>query len=150
MGLGTLILMLIKSHFILFFRTATNAAHRSSQILMSFADAFSVTPTAAVHLEGEGVSSQRNRAQTITQSVAGTGKFYPTCNVKSIRDLSLELKASSNSKHALQFSTLAVSSRLSMLDDLHSKLQISIDRSEFRKQMDSSRVIGKEVCHLLG
>ena len=136
----------------------TSSAHRASQVLLSLADAFAVNPL--VHslkkeFNSVGAISTRHNgnsalpmASANTNSQPNSGKFVPLSGVRSIRDLSLELKASANSKLGLQVDaprTTTASSRNALLEELNLKLQNFVDRNEFRRQMELSRVVGKEV-----
>ena len=136
----------------------TSSAHRASQVLLSLADAFAVNPL--VHsLKKEfnsvgGISTRQNGSSALPMTSASMnsqsnpGKFVPLSGVRSIRDLSLELKASANSKLGLQVDApraTTASSRNAVLEELNLKLQNFVDRNEFRRQMELSRVVGKEV-----
>ena len=96
------------------------------------------------------VTASTAAATTVTAGanslVSGSSKFVPICSVRSIRDLSLEMKASSSTAKGIQFNSRALSSKFELLSEINSKLHPTADRNEFRKQMDMSRVIGKEVC----
>lgn len=89
----------------------------------------------------------RHRATTSSAATLNAaGRYVPTCNVKDIRGLSLELRASSNAHNANYYNTRAAAAKFNLLADLNEKLTLAVDKNDFKKQMDASKVIGKEVC----
>jgi hypothetical protein len=117
---------------------------------------------------GSVMSLQYERQRATSSSSAGgsssCANIIRFCNVRNIRDLAILMKTNSHkngymsavaggerrrssvsslSSHTSDMSTST--SNKELLLDLHSKLSRDVDRNEFRKQMDNSRVIGKEV-----
>jgi hypothetical protein len=160
---------------------SATATYRASQILLSISDVFSASASGPpMHTQSRSRTACLNSGNTgsVATAAAGTssggsgpstaggagigssassigsgvsGKFVPVCSVRTIRDLAIEMKASSSQAQAAQFNMRSVTSKLSILEELNAKLRPNTDKAEFKKQMDSSRVLGKEVrvhdCH---
>lgn len=139
---------------------SATAAYRASQVLISVADVFT-TSLASMPMHAQS----RSRVAQPVGSTAGAGtsagssatggtagnasganasissKFVPLSAVRNLRDLVLEMKASSSSLKAGR----TMNSRFAFLDELSQKLRPLVDRIDFKRQMEMSRVVGKEV-----
>jgi hypothetical protein len=167
--LGTLLGRLLVVLPFQFYRSngaaSATATYRASQILLSVSDVFTANlPPLPVHSQSRsraagfgagsmGTGGAGTTGAGIGPSVSSVGtvsssKFVPVSSVRTVRDLVLEMKASSTNEQAVQYSAPALSSKLALLQELNTKLHPNIDRLEFKKRMESSRVIGKEVRNL--
>ncbi|CAK9856921.1 unnamed protein product [Sphagnum jensenii] len=134
-------------------------AHRASQLLLSLADTFSVAPysfSTGVTVEevpppATGVVSVKLKRPSVivnnTNTGGGnnTGRFIPPNTVKFLKDLAVEMKLSCMSSSTQNNINYYTSSNFSLLQDLNAKFINTSDKLEFRKQIEASKTIGKEV-----
>lgn len=159
--------------------SVTRRAHKSSQILVALADAFSVMPYKQVsgsHVSGlnGNTSNGTNRSRSIsyaqpsrnsslagnaaaTAMITGTGPIssairsnFPSLNIQTLFELAEEIKISSFTNIASATSDVSSGSILSgatndLVTSLRESITPNIEKNDFMKQMELSRVIGKEV-----
>eukprot|EP01039_Chlorochromonas_danica_P002589 gene2589-2831_t len=149
---------------------SANRAYKSSQLLMDLADTFSVMPckqTSGAHSSNlsQGVSVKgRNRSITgtssMTSSLPGNFSVQPSnrsnflpLNIRTLFDLAEEIKISSSIATAGQPAGLEISSSIycssnfrsmSVLSSLRNSLTPVVDKVDFARQMEASKVTGKE------
>jgi hypothetical protein len=81
-------------------------------------------------------------------SASNNGKFLPPCSVKNLKDLSMEIKYSCGISSGVQNIANPLSSNYNLLQDLNTKFISPSDKQEFRKQIEASKTVGKEVRSL--
>ena len=150
---------------------STKRAHKSSQILISLAEAFTLMPYKQIsgnHISGLSKSAKRpsllnganaNTAKSpppvVSSSVLARANL-PPLNIQTIYELAEEIKISSFSTISSGESTVdgtssvvaginGTSTAVEVLNNLRNNLTPEIDKNDFVRQMDLSRVIGKEV-----
>lgn len=151
---------------------SSSRAHKASQLLVDLAEAFSIMPykqTSGGHasnLSSLVSSSSKGRNGSITNKSANTGSivvnpatvtsnksnFLPL-NIRTVFELTEEIKissmTSSNGVRRPEGGSNIVSSStsraLGVLNSLRQSLTQVVDKADFTRQMDISRVIGKEV-----
>lgn len=152
---------------------SSNKAHKSSQLLIDLAEAFTIMPykqTSGSHSSNLSVAgtSAKGRNGSITNKGSGVGSnassipltiasstksnFLPL-NIRTVFELAEEIKISSLSttstgqRRGAESSSVYSSSNsrtLGVLNSLRTSLTPSVDKNDFAKQMDLSRVVGKE------
>lgn len=156
----------------------TKRAHKSTQILLSLAEAFTLMPYKQVcgnHISGLTLSPRQRPsiAATLSGGVASTASKgsiqsnnpspaaiaranFPPLNIQTIFELAEEIKISTFSTISSGESTVdgtcsvvagvgGASTAIEVLNNLRNNLTPEIDKNDFIKQMDLSKVIGKEV-----
>lgn len=150
---------------------STKRAHKSSQILISLAEAFTLMPYKQIsgnHISGLSsmtpkrpslLSANANAAKSppsvVSSSVLARANL-PPLNIQTIYELAEEIKISSFSTISSGESTVdgtssvvagvnGTSTAVEVLNNLRNNLTPEIDKNDFVRQMDLSRVIGKEV-----
>ena len=134
------------------FRNVPGGAHRASQILLSLADSFSVIPysfSSSYTVEDMNSSHLVKHRPSIVEkpNLNGNnqfGKIVPPCSVQILKDLAIELKLLSLT--GVQYNYLLNSTNYSLLQELNTKLINQTDKLEFKKQIEASKTIGKEVA----
>ncbi|RYG68983.1 hypothetical protein EON64_03875, partial [archaeon] len=151
-------------------------AHKSSQLLIDLAEAFSIMPlkqTSGAHASNlSATPSAKGRNGSITNKAGGGVPTIPSggnattlanvqnksnflpLNISTLFELAEEIKISTSSSVAVQgvkryennSSVLSSSNArtLDVLNSLRMNLTPSIDKTDFSKQMELSRVLGKE------
>ena len=74
-----------------------------------------------------------------------SARFTPTTRVSNIRELAMEIKSIGGVNYNLYPNTTYSTANYHLLQDLSSKMVITADKHDFKKLMDLSKVIGKEV-----
>lgn len=151
---------------------SSSQAHKASQLLVDLAEAFTIMPykqTSGVHASNLSTTSVKARSGSILSKsgsgsstaavtpvqpsgVSSKSNFLPL-NIRTVFDLTEEIKVSSLTSLSIQkrsadsnVSVYAQSNArsLSSLCSLRSSLTPSVDKADLARQMELSRVIGKE------
>lgn len=156
---------------------STKRAHKSSQILISLAEAFTLMPYKQIsgnHISGLSSMAPKRPSLHSANSGGGNGKLpsaiaspsvtaranLPPLNIQTIYELAEEIKISSFSTISSGESTVdgtssvvagvnGTSTAVEVLNNLRNNLTPEIDKNDFIRQMDLSRVIGKEVTKII-
>jgi hypothetical protein len=154
-------------------------AHKSSQMLITLAEAFTLMPFKQVsgsHISGLSLSVKMPRNSILSPTAAAANKAlpltvnpspavmaranFPPLNIQTIFELAEEIKIASFTTIASGESTVdgtcsvvagvnGSSVAAEVLNNLRNSLTPEIDKNDFVRQMDLSRVIGNQVQYVV-